>query len=365
MSVLDRLRPGIRQVAALRLFDYDRAGPTLARLDCNELCLPPSESELARYREAIAAVALQRYPDVSGAPLRAALARRWNVSPDEILLGNGSVELIALLMVALGGGPDAAVLFPDPSFPQYEVIAHTHGLRPVSVPLRTDFQLDEARCLAALARERPVLSLFASPNNPSGNRFDTATLLALAAQADGAFVVDEAYADFGHATLIARRAEAPSLLILRSLSKIGLAGLRLGALIGPPELIAALDRVRLPWNVNAASLAIACAALADPPALDARLATVVRWRRELEAELGAIPGVHVYPSDANFLLVRTPEPAIQVEQRLLGQGVLVKNVARPGLLDRCLRITVGTPDENRRVVAALRGARAAISSATP
>jgi histidinol-phosphate aminotransferase len=356
MSVLDRLRPGIRQVAALRLFDYGSAGVPLARLDCNELCLPPSESELARYRDALAGVALQRYPDVSGSPLRAALARRWGVSPDEILLGNGSVELIALLMVALGSSPDAAVLFPDPSFPQYEIIAHTHGLRPVSVPLRADFQLDEERCLAALARERPVLSLFASPNNPSGNRFDAATLLRLAASTDGAFVVDEAYADFGRATLIARRAEVPSLLILRTLSKIGLAGLRLGALIGPPELIAALDRVRLPWNVNAVSLAIACAALADPAALDARLASVVLWRRELELELRAITGLHVYPSDANFLLVRSVKPASQVEQRLVAKGVIIKNVSRPGLLDGCLRITVGTPEENQRLVAALRAA---------
>jgi histidinol-phosphate aminotransferase len=356
VSVLDRLRPGIGRVTALRLFDYGSAGPALARLDCNELCLPPSEAELARYRDAIAAVPLHRYPDVSGAPLREALARRWRVTPEEILLGNGSVELIALLMVALGGAPDAAVLFPDPSFPQYEVIAHTHGLRPVSVPLRTDFQLDEDRCLEALARERPVLSLFASPNNPSGNRFDASVLLRLAAHSDGAFVVDEAYADFGGATLIARRREAPSLLILRSLSKIGLAGLRLGALIGPPELVAALDRVRLPWNVNAVSLAIAGAALADPAALDARLAAVVCWRRELEAALATLPGVCVFPSDANFLLVRTAHPASQVERRLLAERVIVKNVARPGLLDRCLRITVGTPEENQRLVAALRAA---------
>jgi histidinol-phosphate aminotransferase len=359
MSVLDRLRPGIQQVEALRLFDYDSAGPSLARLDCNELCLPPSEAELARFHEALARVALNRYPDVSGAPLRDILAQRWGVEPDQILLGNGSVELIALLTVALGGPPGASVLFPEPSFPQYEVIARTHGLRPVSVPLRSDFQLDEVLCLAALERDQPVLSLFASPNNPTGNRFDASTLLRLAAHTDGAFVVDEAYADFDGSSLIARRAEAPrSLLILRSLSKIGLAGLRIGALIGPPELIAALDRVRLPWNVNAVSLAIACAALADAAAIDGRLATVVRWRRELEARLSAIPGVHVFPSDANFLLVRTPREASQVERRLLAASVLVKNVSRPGLLERCLRISVGTPQDNERLVAALGAALA-------
>jgi len=356
VSALEHLRPGIAQVSALRLIDYASAGPGLARLDCNELCLPPSEAELAHYREALASVPLHRYPDVSGAPLREALARRWGVTPGEILLGNGSIELIALLLVALGGAPEPAVLFPDPSFPQYGVMAHTHGWRPLAVPLRSDFQLDEERCVAALARERPRLSLFASPNNPTANRFDEAALLRLAALSDGAFVVDEAYADFSGATLIARRDEAPSLLILRSLSKIGLAGLRLGALIGPPELIAALDRVRLPWNVNAVSLAMACAALADPAALAGRIATVVRWRRELEAGLTSIPGVRVYPSDANFLLVRTPNPAGPVQHQMLAHGVIVKNVSRLPLLDDCLRISVGTPEENQRCVAALRAA---------
>jgi histidinol-phosphate aminotransferase len=355
VSVFDHLRPGIAQVSALRLFDY-ASGPILARLDCNELCLPPSEAELARYREALASVPLHRYPDVSGAPLREALARRWGVSPSQILLGNGSIELVALLLVALGGPAEPTVLFPDPSFPQYEVMAHTHGWRPVAVPLLRDFQLDEERCAAALDREHPPLSLFASPNNPTGNRFDEAALLRLAARSGGAFVVDEAYADFGGSSLISRRDEAPSLLILRSLSKIGLAGLRLGALIGPPELITRLDRVRLPWNVNAASLAIAGAALADPAALEARLAAVVRWRRELAAGLAAVPGVRVYPSDANFVLIRTPDPADQVEQQLLAQGVVIRNVSRAGLLDRCLRISVGTPEENQRCIAALRAA---------
>jgi histidinol-phosphate aminotransferase len=354
VTILQHLRPGIAQVAALRLCDYAGAGPGLARLDCNELCLPPSEAELARCVDALARVPWHRYPDVSGAPLREALARRWAVSPSEILLGNGSIELIALLLVALGGRTEPALLFPDPSFPQYEVMAHTHGWRPIAVPLLRDFQLDEERCAAALARERPPLSLFASPNNPTGNRFDEGALLRLAAGSDGAFLVDEAYADFGGSSLISRRGDAASLLILRSLSKIGLAGLRLGALIGPPEIIAWLDRVRLPWNVNAASLAIAEAILAEPAAVAERLATVVRWRGELEAGLATLSGVRVYPSDANFLLIRTPTPALQVEQRLLARGVAIKNVSRAGLLEGCLRITVGTPDENRRCIAALR-----------
>ena len=130
----------------------ERVDAGLARLDCNELCLPPSEAELATYREAMTRVPLHRYPDVSGDPLRRALARRWDVAPEQILLGNGSVELIALLMLALGGDPPRAVVYPDPSFPQYEVIAHTHGLHPVVVPLGPDFALDEARYADALDR---------------------------------------------------------------------------------------------------------------------------------------------------------------------------------------------------------------------
>jgi len=356
MSVLELLRPGLREVTALRLCDYASAGPRLARLDCNELCLPPSDEELATFRAALARLPLHRYPDVSGAPLRRALARRWSVDPEEILLGNGSVELIALLMLALGSDapPRRAVVFPDPSFPQYEVLAHTHGLEPIAVPLGPRFALDEPRYADVLASHRPVLSLIASPNNPTGNRFEPAALLRLAARAPGAFVVDEAYADFSGQSLLPRRAEAPALLILRSLSKVGLAGLRLGALVGPRELISVLDRARLPWNVNAVSLAIGCAALDRPDSLEARLAAVVRLREALAADLKAISGLVVYPSDANFILVRSERPAGELERALFEHGVLVKNVSRSGALEGCLRITVGTAEENARCVAALR-----------
>ena len=353
MHVMDLLRPGLSEVSALRLPDYRRAG--LARLDCNELCLPPSDEELTMYREAIARVPLHRYPDVSGEPLRRALARRWGLVPEEILLGNGSVELIALLMLALGGEPSRAVVYPDPSFPQYEVIARTHGLEPVAVPLGPDFALDEARYADILSRRRPVLSLIASPNNPTGNRFDPDALLRLAARAPGAFVIDEAYADFGGQSLLSRRSETPELLILRTLSKIGLASLRVGALVGPPDLIAHLDRARLPWNVNGPSMAIACAALENPQPIQARLAKVARLRTALMTELAAIADLCVYPSDANFVLVRTALPAREIELALLERGIVIKNVSRPGALEGCLRITVGTEEENARLVEGLRG----------
>jgi histidinol-phosphate aminotransferase len=357
MTWTRHLRTGIDQLRALRLFDYDAAGPGLARLDCNELALGPTADELEMFARALRGLALNRYPEVSGRSLREALAKRWQVEPEQILLGNGSVETLAILMTALGAGPRGEppkVLYPEPSFYYYEALARAHGLVPVSVPLDDSFQLDEARLAEAFERERPQLAVFASPNNPTGNRFDAAVLERLAHGTDSAFVVDEAYADFDGRTLLSRVGAWPGLFVMRSLSKVGLAGLRLGALIAAPEAIAELDKVRLPWNVSAVALALGCVALERPDLLAARVRTVVELRRALAAALREIPGLVVYPSDANFLLVRVPRDAGETFQRLLEARVLVKNVSRPGLLERCLRISVGTASENERCVRALR-----------
>lgn len=359
MSLRDRLRRGIAEVSSLRAFEYSGAGAAVARLDCNELPLPLDADEMARCRDALGRLALHRYPEVSGRALRESLARRWGVEADQILLGNGSMEVLSLLMTAFGGQTArgaATVLFPDPSFPMFEVIAKTHGLTPVAVPLDEQFRLDEEQCARTMARERPVLSLFASPNNPTGNRFDEAALIRLARQVDGAFVVDEAYADFSGQTLLPRLGDTPSLLISRSLSKIGLAGLRLGALVGSRDVISELDRVRLPWNVNAVSLALGTVLLEGRRRIDERIGTVVQLRTAFEASLRGIPGLCVYPSEANFILVRVRPPAGDVERRLIERAVIVKNVSRPGPLEGCLRITVGTADENARCEQALRQA---------
>lgn len=255
-------------------------------------------------------------------------------------------------------GQPARLLYPDPSFPHYEVIARTHGLVPVAIPLESDFRLGEQRFAQAIAVHTPALAMVASPNNPSGNCFEPDVLLRLARRMDAAFVVDEAYVDFAEggaaaASLITRVRETPGLFVTRTLSKLGFAGLRVGALIGAPDAIAELDKVRLPWNVNAASLAFAEALLARPERIDARVRTVRELRSAFEAALRATPGLHVFPSQANFVLVRTTLPAQLVFERLLARGILVKNVARPGLLDGCLRITVGSSDENQRCASVL------------
>jgi histidinol-phosphate aminotransferase len=359
VSWRERLRPSIRSGIAYRPFDYATGPAGLARLDSNESAFLPDDEEMRAFQDELGRLALNRYPDVSGRPLREALARRWDVAPDEILLGNGSEEIISILTIAFGGptaeGP-AKVLYPDPTFNQYEALARAYGATPLPVPLDEAFRLDEARFAAAIRRERPALAFFASPNNPTGNRFDPDVLCRLAALMEGALIVDEAYADFGGGTVIPRVRATPGLFVTRTLSKIGLAGLRLGALIGPADAIAELDKVRLPWNVNVVSLALGCATLRHPERLERRIRETVALREAFAAALAAIPGVHVYASDTNFLLVRTRAAAGAVFASLLGAGVLVKNVSAPGPLDGCLRITVGTAIENGRCARALRAA---------
>jgi histidinol-phosphate aminotransferase len=360
MSWRDGLRAAIWSGSAYRPFDYGTAGPGLVRLDSNESAFPPDAEEMESFRDELGKLALNRYPDVSGRPLREALAARWGVGPDELLLGNGSEEIISTLTIAFAGASDgrpARVLYPDPTFNQYEALARAYGAAPAPVPLSAGFALDEARVAEVIRRDRPALAFFASPNNPTGNRFDAGALARLAALMDAVFVVDEAYADFGGATLVPRVREVPGLFVMRSLSKIGLAGLRLGALVGPRDAIAELDKVRLPWNVNAVSLALGCATLRHPERLERRIRQTVVLRRALGDALGALPGLTVFPSDTNFLLVRTPAAAA-VFQALLARGVLVKNVAQPGLLEGCLRITVGTALDSERLLRAMRAALA-------
>jgi histidinol-phosphate aminotransferase len=359
VSWKDRLRREVWELPLYRPFDYATARRDLVRLDANEASYPLDPEDVRAFQELVGELAFHRYPEVSGRDLREVLARRWGVEPDEILLGNGSDEIIAILMAAFGGprqGTPARVLFPVPTFGEYESIALAHGAVPLPVPLDGAFQLDEAALAEAVRRERPALAFFATPNNPTGNRFDPGVLERLAREMDSVLVADEAYGDFGGFTQIPRIREVPGLFVMRSLSKIGFAAMRLGALVGPRDAIAQLDKVRLPYNVNAVSIALACAAFSRPERLDARIRRIAERRRELDRGLRAIPGLTVFPSDANFVLLRTPGDARPVFDRLLERGVLVRYLSRPGPLERCLRITAGTTEENETCLRALREA---------
>jgi histidinol-phosphate aminotransferase len=353
MSWKDFLRPAIFELAHYRPFEYR---PGLVRLDANEsaFSLDPEEQELLA-RE-LSQIDLRRYPEVSARPLREALASRLGVSPDEILLGNGSDEIIAILIAAFGEerkGVRAKVLYPTPTFGEYESVARAYGAEPLPVPLDSRWELDEPRLAEVIEREQPALAFFASPNNPTGNHFDPAVLDRLSARFPGCFVVDEAYADFEGKSQLPKVRQREGFCVMKSLSKIGLAGLRLGLLVGARDLITQLDKVRLPYNVNAVSTALACALFANPARLDARIKRVAEVRRNLETGLASVPNLTAFPSDSNFVLVRVPDAGKTFEQ-LLGRRILVRNLSRPGPLQNCLRITAGTEKENELCVEALR-----------
>jgi histidinol-phosphate aminotransferase len=305
----------------------------------------------------LAAVAVNRYPDPTGAALKAALRTAMGI-PDslDLLLGNGSDEILQLVSLALAR-PGATVLAPEPSFAVYRMAAVAAGMGYAGVDLAADFSLDEAALLGAVRERRPALTWIAYPNNPTGNLFDRDAILRVVAASPGLVAVDEAYYAFSAgATLLDQVGRHPNLLLVRTVSKLGLAGLRLGVAIGPAPWIAELEKLRMPYNVNVLSACAAEMLLARREVFDAQVASIVEGRGALEAALDRIPAVRRFPSAANFVLVRVPDAPAAFEG-LRQRGILVRNFhgSHP-LLAHCLRLTVGTADENAKLIEALASA---------
>ena len=318
----------------------------------NPFRLPPAlQDELG---ERLKRVAINRYPAERTELLRAQLAKHAQMPEDcAITLGNGSDELITMLSMA-GDVAGATVLAPVPGFVMYAMSAKLQGMRFVGVPLTADFELDEAAMLAAIEEHQPTLVYLAYPNNPTANLWDDAVIERIIAAAPGLVVMDEAYQPFASRDSLARLKRHEHVLLMRTMSKFGLAGVRIGYLMGRKELIAQIEKLRPPFNIGVLNCEAALFAL-DHVDEYARQAGSIRAEREkLQAQLKALPGVTPYPSDANMILVRVPDS----RRAFLGmkeRGVLVKNVeAMHPLLARCLRLTVGTPEENVKMIEALQ-----------
>lgn len=303
--------------------------------------------------ERLGEVAINRYPGARVDELRAALAQHVKLPEGyDLMLGNGSDELISLLSMACDV-PGASVLAPLPGFVMYEMSAKLQGLRFVGVPLTADFELDEAVMLAAIAEHQPSIVYIAYPNNPTANLFDDAVIERIVEAAPGLVVIDEAYQPFASRTWMDRVTHHQNVLVMRTLSKFGLAGVRLGYLLGPKALIAEIDKVRPPYNVSVLNAEAGLFALEHADEF-AHQADVLRSERtRLVATLAAMPGLRPYPSEANMILTRVPDAAALFEA-LKRHQVLVKNVSKlHPLLHNCLRLTVGTPQENDVMIAAL------------
>lgn len=325
----------------------------MIKLDAMENPYGLTAEARAEIGAAVANVRLNRYPDGPGDEVKQALRRSLALPEDAgLILGNGSDELLQMVTLAVAK-PGAVVLAPDPSFVLYRTNAEIYNLRFTGVPLAADLTLDVDAMLAAIERERPALVWLAQPNNPTGTLYPEGAIERILRAAPGLVVVDEAYYAFADSTFVPRVLEFPNLVVIRTVSKIGLAGVRLGYAVAHPAWIVELEKVRPPYNVNALTQAVVPVLLRHGALLAEQAAAIRRERGRMAQALAALPGVTVFPSHANFLLVRVPD-APGWFQRLKDAGILVKNVhGWHPLLTHCLRITIGTPAENNAVLAAL------------
>lgn len=345
--VSEAVRPGIR---ALSGYHVPPSGEYV-KLDAmeNPYGLPPTLR--GEWLEALRDAELNRYPDASSAALKEKLGRAFGIKGRaSILLGNGSDELIQIIQMALGG----PVLAPVPTFVMYEMIGRFVDREFVGVPLDGDFGLNADAMVSAIARHRPVVVFLAYPNNPTGNLFDEQAVGRVIDAAPGLVVIDEAYHVFAGRSLMHYVESRPNVLVMRTLSKLGLAGLRFGFAVADPAWIEQFEKIRLPYNVGVLTQKSVEFALTH---LDVFMQQAERIRDERRRVSDTLDGAgyRCFPSDANFILFhcRNRDPG-RVFQALLDDGVLIKNLAdsHPALAG-CLRVTIGTPEENDRFLAAI------------
>ena len=355
MSLDSKVETLIRsEIRALKAYHVpDATG--LIKLDAMENPYSWPDDVRREWTEALQAVALNRYPDPDARRLREDLRAALAVPAGmELMLGNGSDELIQIVLMALAK-PGAVALAPTPTFVMYDMIATFTGMRFVGVPLAVDFSLDMPAMLAAVATHKPAVIFLAYPNNPTGNLFAREDVERVIAAAPGLVVLDEAYHAFAGQSFMDRLGKHDNLLVMRTLSKQGLAGLRLGVLAGPAPWLAEFNKVRLPYNIGSLTQASASFVLTHRALLDEQTRQIRQDRESLLQALARMKGVHVWPSQANFILFRIEtRNANEVFESLRTRGVLIKNLnPAGGVLAGCLRVTVGTPAENDAFLKAL------------
>ncbi len=356
MTINDRInqwiRPKVREISAYHVADASG----LIKLDAMENPYHWPADMVSEWTDRLASAELNRYPDPAARALSERIREVMGV-PDEmgLMLGNGSDEIIQILALALGG-QGHTVLAPEPSFVMYRMIAAFSGLNYVGVPLNADFSLDIEAMLSAIHDHNPAVIYLAYPNNPTGNLFAGEQIEAIIKAANGVVVIDEAYHAFAGNSYMSRLGDYDNVLVMRTVSKLGLAGLRLGFMAGPKAWIAEFDKVRLPYNINVLTQLSADFALQREHIFEEQTATIRAERHTLFEALEAIDGIQPFPSAANFILFRAPAGrATEIFNRIKEKGVLIKNMgASEGPLADCLRVTVGTPEENAAFLEALK-----------
>ena len=344
------IRPEILAVSAYTV--PSSAG--FIKLDAMENPYTFPEALKPQLMEQLAAASLNRYPDAAASALRTAIREAMCIPEAlDIVLGNGSDEIIQIIAAACAK-PGATLLAFEPSFVMFKMIATFCGLRYAGVPLTADFDIDMEATRLAIKRHQPAVVFIAYPNNPTGNLFSRDAIREIITNSPGLVVIDEAYFAFSSDSFLDEIANFPNAVLMRTVSKLGLAGLRLGLLAGHPEWIREFDKVRLPYNINCLTQASATFALKHYSALLDQATTLCAERAPLSAALRDLPGVTVFPTEANFILFRVQDSK-KTFDALLSRKILVKHTGTlHPLLANTLRVTIGTPTENAAFLAALR-----------
>lgn len=326
------------------------------KLDAMENPYAFPEALKAQLMEQLAATSLNRYPDATASALRIAIRDAMGIPGAlDIVLGNGSDEIIQIIAAACAK-PGATLLSFEPSFVMFKMIATFCGLNYAGVPLTADFEIDMKATRLAIKNYQPAVVFIAYPNNPTGNLFSRESICEIISIAPGLVVIDEAYFAFSRSSFLDEIVNFPNAVLMRTVSKLGLAGLRLGLLTGHPEWIRQFDKVRLPYNINSLTQAGATFALQHYSALLDQATELCAARTHLSAALRDLPGVTVFPSDANFILFKVQDSKKTFDS-LLSRKILVKHTGTSHpMLANTLRVTIGTASENAAFVTALRDA---------
>lgn len=340
------VRPQVRKLTAYHVDET----PVRIKLDAMENPFRMPEEIRREIAASVRNAPINLYPDPSAKAVKKAIAALWGMKPGQMVLGNGSDELIQAIILAFGG----PVLVPTPTFAMYDITARALGQAVATVSLGKDFGLDADLVIKKAKECRAKIIFIACPNNPTGNRFSDRAVRKILDSVNAAVVLDEAYYSFSGKTWLPLMKKYPNMIILRTLSKIGFAGLRIGALTAAPAVVDELNKIRLPYNINTLSQTAAVTALRHGDVVDKQISLLISERQRLYNAFLRMPGVTAYPSETNFILIRTAADATRIHQRLKQSGILVKNLNRPGPLKNCLRVTVGTPEENREFLRTLQ-----------
>ena len=326
------------------------------RMEANENPFTINSSLKERVLESISRISLNRYPDSLATDLRKQISAKSGIKPESIIVGNGSDELIQMLITAFCENEDK-VLFPVPTFSMFGIIAKSFGVNTIEIPLDSEWDIDLAEIKKSYEKNLPKIIFLSTPNNPTGNCFSENKILDIIEKTYSLVVVDEAYADFCGKTFIDQLKHSKNLIILKTLSKVGMAGLRVGYLIASKEIINILHKIRLPYNSNSLSQAAAKVILTNNEIVESQVQQIIKGREFLLEELKKLKdkeGITPFHSNANFILFKTEKDADAIHGKLTEEGVLIRNLNSDGPLKNCLRVTVGRPEENDAFIKALK-----------